>query len=556
MDVLVFTADLFKGLDLSLQSDIPENGAVNQCMKLSLELARNGHDVTVTTPHENTRFGGLNFQNHVDLQAQKHYDLVIAVNNIAYVRYLRARGLSWDKSLFVVHSNQHDHKFEHVVLEDQGNGEFFNPNLTWVVLQSEAHRENYTRNYPAALTKATVLENAFEITEPAVLPVKTPARFVFTTRDRDAFVKLATIWPHIRSIRPEATLRVATPHGAFPYTEYEDLEGVTFLGALNRCALNAELKKAEYWIDLSEHAHEGSLLALEMMRFGVKMISTARGALKEIIPQFGYQLQSPTLAGQFSEIAALIDTSQNNDKAGNFKLVEGEKFVAQNAWTRRYGELCDLLRKEPPEWDRSHALYQRETGQDDWEQRYITSSARSKSWELITDEAFEGCFSFPLFTKDFCLDLREVAEAFRPWPVDFYNTFRLNTRSLAFDQFLTPVIYEFILPSAAQYFQEDRLKSSEYRIEAFLTKYDSDQPAKTIADHPLHHDGSLLSCVVMLSDLDEYTGGGTYFSKQKALVKTRIGDITVFPGELTHRHGARIVKSGVRYIMAIFIHKK
>ena len=39
----------------------------------------------------------------------------------------------------------------------------------------------------------------------------------------------------------------------------------------------------------------------------------------------------------------------------------------------------------------------------------------------------------------------------------------------------------------------------------------------------LHHDHSHLTALVTLSDKSDYVGGGTYFSKQKQLVKEEQG---------------------------------
>ena len=62
-----------------------------------------------------------------------------------------------------------------------------------------------------------------------------------------------------------------------------------------------------------------------------------------------------------------------------------------------------------------------------------------------------------------------------------------------------------------------------------------------------------ITCLVQLSDLNEYEGGGTWFRRQKKLVKNDIGYVTLHPGNITHKHGARSVTSGKRYIIVSFM---
>ena len=55
------------------------------------------------------------------------------------------------------------------------------------------------------------------------------------------------------------------------------------------------------------------------------------------------------------------------------------------------------------------------------------------------------------------------------------------------------------------------------------------------------------------SSLGEYEGGGTWFRRQKKLIKNNIGYATLHPGNITHKHGARAVTKGTRYIIVSFM---
>ena len=83
----------------------------------------------------------------------------------------------------------------------------------------------------------------------------------------------------------------------------------------------------------------------------------------------------------------------------------------------------------------------------------------------------------------------------------------------------------------------------------FLAKY----TASAQGHLSLHHDNSDLTCLIQLSSMDEYEGGGTYFKRQKKLVKNGMGWATLHPGNITHRHGGRAISKGVRYILVSFI---
>jgi predicted 2-oxoglutarate/Fe(II)-dependent dioxygenase YbiX len=56
---------------------------------------------------------------------------------------------------------------------------------------------------------------------------------------------------------------------------------------------------------------------------------------------------------------------------------------------------------------------------------------------------------------------------------------------------------------------------------------------------------------VMLTDMNEYTGGGTYFRCNRKTIKLRLGQVLVHPGELYHK-GVDIT-SGIRELLICFL---
>ena len=68
----------------------------------------------------------------------------------------------------------------------------------------------------------------------------------------------------------------------------------------------------------------------------------------------------------------------------------------------------------------------------------------------------------------------------------------------------------------------------------------------------MHRDGTLLNCVILLSDPTDFEGGGTTFAPPlDATYHTGRGDCLCSCGQLLH--GAKPVTSGLRYVMIAFI---
>jgi predicted 2-oxoglutarate/Fe(II)-dependent dioxygenase YbiX len=51
----------------------------------------------------------------------------------------------------------------------------------------------------------------------------------------------------------------------------------------------------------------------------------------------------------------------------------------------------------------------------------------------------------------------------------------------------------------------------------------------------MHFDGCRLTTQIMLSDRNEYKGGGTYFRALRKIIKLHKGQVLVHPGELYHK---------------------
>lgn len=158
----------------------------------------------------------------------------------------------------------------------------------------------------------------------------------------------------------------------------------------------------------------------------------------------------------------------------------------------------------------------------------------------------------PLFTPLFCKKIREEAEYANAWTTDrheFYPTTDMLLEELDMTEIYYDVIKEYVIPAAKFAFQLDGEGWDEMSAETFLAKYVPNAQGHL----SLHHDSSDITALVTLSNFDEYEGGGTYFSHQKKLIKEKQGYVSIHPGNITHKHGARATTAGTRYIIVSFM---
>ena len=115
-----------------------------------------------------------------------------------------------------------------------------------------------------------------------------------------------------------------------------------------------------------------------------------------------------------------------------------------------------------------------------------------------------------------------------------------------------PCVFRFVLNSFADIF--NKIKKSycftddvSFNInDLFIVKYDEATQNKL----DLHQDGSFLSINILLSDTNDFEGGGTYFNDGLTSFLEQ-GDLLVHSGKV--EHSGLTVTKGTRYIMVAFI---
>jgi len=532
-------------------------GSEYAVIKLADEFSRNGHDVFVSGEVYTEVIDGVNYINSVDLEQNQHFDIVISTNYIHYILFLDSMNITYDKSYFWMHNTEFYPYYMGETLINGGEDFLLDNRLTKIVCVSEYHSNIIKEKYPQVVDKIVFVENAIDPSDFNDISVERESdRFIYTSAPDRGLLNLLNMWPSIKKIKPNASLYVATPPYALGwYDEYKgDYSDVNFIGSLSPNELYTNIKKSEYWVYPSTYDETFCITALEMMVGGVKIISTDTGNLKHLLDNRAGVVDSTTPVGVITQ--SIMDTINFLDERASTQqtyLKNAYQYAINQNWSNRYNDWITMM-EETSNLDLKlyPELYSYYNDPDEWKNRFVTYSARTKEWDLITDEPFMNTFTFPLFTSEFCKMIREEAEHANSWTVDrheFYPTTDMILQTIGMHDIYMEVLREFVMPVSKYMWALDGEGWDDLQSENFLARYTPDAQGHL----SIHHDSSDITCLVQLSDLDEYEGGGTWFRRQRELVKNGIGYVTIHPGNITHKHGARAVTEGARYIIVSFM---
>ena len=217
-----------------------------------------------------------------------------------------------------------------------------------------------------------------------------------------------------------------------------------------------------------------------------------------------------------------------------------------------------------------------------WKNKYVSPELLYKDWSLVLEEyktngVGREIFVFPCFTEKYCNDIINLAEGLNNWSCarhQNYPTYDIELEWVgaeeSFLQFMSEYIYHVSMYALkmGEWEEETTRIVRDYKnnpatliAETFLVKYDAEALSKKenhtdygdckMSFLPTHIDDSIVSLLIPLND--NYVGGGTKFPKQDVTLKPPAGSCILFPGGVTHPHGARLVTKGVRYVIALFI---
>ena len=178
----------------------------------------------------------------------------------------------------------------------------------------------------------------------------------------------------------------------------------------------------------------------------------------------------------------------------------------------------------------------------------ITKASLSKEWDLIMDEVIPDVYTWPLLRIQFCNEMIAMAER-HEWTRSrhkFYPTTDMLIETFGMDKAYHSILREYVYPAAIHKWKLEGNSWEKLSFESFIIKYTPDDQSHL----SLHHDHSKITAIATLND--DFEGGGTYYERQKFLLTGPPGHITIHPGNITHRHGARSVTKWVRYVIVTF----
>lgn len=192
------------------------------------------------------------------------------------------------------------------------------------------------------------------------------------------------------------------------------------------------------------------------------------------------------------------------------------------------------------------------TKPEQWVKKYLQPGVVDMDMQLLIDEPISNVFSFRLFTPQFCNEIIQHAEQQGTWTTDrhyFYPTTDMLLSQINFNTIYDDIIFKYVEPVIKNCYQLDGGCWDKMNNENFIAKYTS----STQSQLKIHHDASDISALVNLSDVNDYEGGGTYFPKYNAVHRPPQGTVSIHPGNITHKHGARPIYNGQRYIIVSFM---
>jgi len=189
---------------------------------------------------------------------------------------------------------------------------------------------------------------------------------------------------------------------------------------------------------------------------------------------------------------------------------------------------------------------------DRWTNKFIHPQARVKDWIGIVEEQGTDIFTWPIFTKEFCQMIIEEAEHQATWTVDrheYYPTTDFILGKIGLNDMYMKVLMEYGFPVAKDIWGLDGKGWIEYMsAENFMAKYTPSAQGHLDS----HLDDSTYTITLALNE--DFTGGGTWYHRQKTLIKAPTGYVCLFPMP-THKHSGRWIDSGTRYIIVSFCTK-
>lgn len=315
--------------------------------KLAVQLAARGHDVCVTSMNlwPDRDFGPLRYV-HNDTLRSMAFDVVIVWRFAHY--FLHFADLA-PRTYFWFHDTAALPWLEGVLLPDDAGPLLANvrDRVTGYVALTQFHKDLLVDKYGMEPSKVAVLGNAIEPPVAPVEPVVTRVRnrFIWVSAYARGLRRLVDFFPQILAHLPDAELHVFRKPDSDEDVEYLRARPyVTVRGFVTNDAVQAEMRRAEYWLYPTDFVETYCISALEAQRAGVICIATALGALTETVGDRGVLLRTrPVHSPEYwsEALQAVLRLAGDDDSKAALRQ-RAQDWACQQTWETRAAEWEEL----------------------------------------------------------------------------------------------------------------------------------------------------------------------------------------------------------------------
>jgi hypothetical protein len=333
-------------------------GGSEYCLiKLAYHLKNKGYNVTIGGDVRPGWWDGV----YWNLFTKTHFDNVISINYIHFIKHLEDKNISFDNAYLWMHNEEYYNFYKGGELPEY-KSYFKHPKFRKVIGVSKIHAEKlkenakYLFNYTIDEAKQhiTHIDNAIDLTDYKDIKEvdKIPGRIIWTSSSDRGLNNIIENWASWKTQRPDLSLVICSP----PYAEdwfdkkvIESLKDVEWIGSQNPIDLKNEIAKSEYWVYLSDYFETYCISVLEMMMGKVKIITTGPGNIMVLIDRGsrGVLLNTPyeNRVASYEAIQVMVKDIRDEkyNKILNDKVLRAHEWAQKQNWESRVDEWCKML---------------------------------------------------------------------------------------------------------------------------------------------------------------------------------------------------------------------
>jgi hypothetical protein len=180
-----------------------------------------------------------------------------------------------------------------------------------------------------------------------------------------------------------------------------------------------------------------------------------------------------------------------------------------------------------------------------WKALCMRKEALSKEWDLMIGNPCTDVLEIPFFTEEFCDKFLENIENEEVQVTNKWGTrlksYEFNEHSFYQDYY--DVIEEYGFEMMNHYWSVSGRGFREMNVKSELLTFEKGD------DIRLHHDFVNITKLIKF-DKNVDNGGELYFEKYDCVIKPKQGHLYIFPGQVTHRYGVKMVRdNNVKYMI-------